>query len=138
MLGMHFAKLDVFVWMHLEKGCIKPETLILKHRRLNIHRKTSTHLSSEHLFSSDKELPFLCALTLSATEIQVLVLWGLGCFPLSPVTQSTLSVLLSVPAQHPRGHFSVCVSWPIPSLASLLGCMVLDCNDNFVQGRKGV
>lgn len=30
----------------------------------------------------------------------------------------------------------LCVPWPIPSLASLLECAFLDCNDSFVQGRK--
>lgn len=59
MLGMCFAELDVCVWMHLEKGCIQPETLILKHRRLKRCRKTETCLGSEHLFSTDLELSFL-------------------------------------------------------------------------------
>lgn len=31
-----------------------------------------------------------------------------------------------------------CVFWPATLLASLLGCMDCDCNDNFVQGAKGI
>lgn len=67
MLGICFAKLDMCVWMHLQEDCIKPYTLMLNHRRHKIRGKT--HLSPEYLCSSSKELPFLCALMLSATEI---------------------------------------------------------------------